>query len=112
MILNLDKEIDFMGKKFKLFKIKMIYNCGVDLLGYEVDINELICVLRILDCVIVYEFWWMFIVKFVDIVFVFISIMERDDIIFGGSYFKNVVYVMCKVVEFVYEFKDDYEIFR
>ncbi|GAA9072076.1 hypothetical protein BTM315_13640 [Helicobacter pylori] len=38
--------------------------------------------------------------------------MERDDITFGGSYSKNVVYAMRKVIEPVYESKDDYEIFR
>ncbi len=54
-ILNPDKEIDFMGKKLKLPKIKMIYNCGADLLGHEADTNELIRALRTLDCVIVHE---------------------------------------------------------
>ncbi len=50
--------------------------------------------------------------KFADIVFASTSAMERDDITFGGSYSKNVVYAMRKVVELVYESKDDYEIFR
>ncbi|GAA8099600.1 molybdopterin guanine dinucleotide-containing S/N-oxide reductase [Helicobacter pylori] len=111
-ILNPDKEIDFMGKKLKLPKIKMIYNCGVDLLGHEADTNELIRALRTLDCVIVHEPWWTPTAKFADIVFASTSTMERDDITFGGSYSKNVVYAMCKVVEPVYESKDDYEIFR
>ncbi|WRC69611.1 molybdopterin guanine dinucleotide-containing S/N-oxide reductase [Helicobacter pylori] len=111
-ILNPDKEIDFMGKKLKLPKIKMIYNCGADLLGHEADTNELIRALRILDCVIVHEPWWTPTAKFADIVFASTSTMERDDITFGGSYSKNVVYAMRKVVEPVYESKDDYEIFR
>ncbi|MEJ8627903.1 molybdopterin guanine dinucleotide-containing S/N-oxide reductase [Helicobacter pylori] len=111
-ILNPDKEIDFMGKKLKLPKIKMIYNCGEDLLGHEADTNELIHALRTLDCVIVHEPWWTPTAKFADIVFASTSTMERDDITFGGSYSKNVVYAMRKVVEPVYESKDDYEIFR
>ncbi len=111
-ILNPDKEIDFMGKKLKLPKIKMIYNCGADLLGHEADTNELIHALRTLDCVIVHEPWWTPTAKFADIVFASTSTMERDDITFGGSYSKNVVYAMRKVVEPVYESKDDYEIFR
>ncbi|GHQ48992.1 biotin sulfoxide reductase [Helicobacter pylori] len=111
-ILNPDKEIDFMGKKLKLPKIKMIYNCGADLLGHEADTNELIRALRTLDCVIVHEPWWTPTAKFADIVFASTSAMERDDIAFGGSYSKNVVYAMRKVVEPVYESKDDYEIFR
>ncbi|WP_100953500.1 molybdopterin guanine dinucleotide-containing S/N-oxide reductase [Helicobacter pylori] len=111
-ILNPDKEIDFMGKKLKLPKIKMIYNCGADLLGHEADTNELIRALRTLDCVIVHEPWWTPTAKFADIVFASTSTMERDDITFGGSYSKNVVYAMRKVVEPVYESKDDYEIFR
>ncbi len=98
-ILNPDKEIDFMGKKLKLPKIKMIYNCGADLLGHEADTNELIRALRTLDCVIVHEPWWTPTAKFADITF-------------GGSYSKNVVYAMRKVIEPVYESKDDYEIFR
>ncbi|GAA8192015.1 hypothetical protein HpBT143_13410 [Helicobacter pylori] len=111
-ILNPDKEIDFMGKKLKLPKIKMIYNCGADLLGHESDTNELIRALRTLDCVIVHEPWWTPTAKFADIVFASTSTMERDDITFGGSYSKNVVYAMRKVIEPVYESKDDYEIFR
>ncbi|KMZ49233.1 biotin sulfoxide reductase [Helicobacter pylori] len=111
-VLNPDKEIDFMGKKLKLPKIKMIYNCGADLLGHEADTNELIRALRTLDCVIVHEPWWTPTAKFADIVFASTSTMERDDITFGGSYSKNVVYAMRKVVEPVYESKDDYEIFR
>ncbi|UOS51899.1 molybdopterin guanine dinucleotide-containing S/N-oxide reductase [Helicobacter pylori] len=111
-ILNPDKEIDFMGKKLQLPKIKMIYNCGADLLGHEADTNELIRALRTLDCVIVHEPWWTPTAKFADIVFASTSTMERDDITFGGSYSKNVVYAMRKVVEPVYESKDDYEIFR
>ncbi len=111
-ILNPDKEIDFMGKKLKLPKIKMIYNCGADLLGHEADTNELIRALRTLDCVIVHEPWWTPTTKFTDIVFASTSTMERDDITFGGSYSKNVVYAMRKVVEPVYGSKDDYEIFR
>ncbi|GHS28657.1 hypothetical protein JP0119_13410 [Helicobacter pylori] len=93
-ILNPDKEIDFMGKKLKLPKIKMIYNCGADLLGHEADTNELIRALRTLDCVIVHEPWWTPTAKFADIVFTSTSTMERDDITFGGSYSKNVVYAM------------------
>ncbi|GAA8339986.1 molybdopterin guanine dinucleotide-containing S/N-oxide reductase [Helicobacter pylori] len=111
-VLNPDKEIDFMGKKLKLPKIKMIYNCGADLLGHEADTNELIHALRTLDCVIVHEPWWTPTAKFADIVFASTSTMERDDITFGGSYSKNVVYAMHKVIEPVYESKDDYEIFR
>ncbi|MDU9711211.1 molybdopterin guanine dinucleotide-containing S/N-oxide reductase [Helicobacter pylori] len=111
-VLNPDKEIDFMGKKLKLPKIKMIYNCGADLLGHEADTNELIRALRTLDCVIVHEPWWTPTAKFADIVFASTSTMERDDITFGGSYSKNVVYAMRKVIEPVYESKDDYEIFR
>ncbi|WQV45393.1 molybdopterin guanine dinucleotide-containing S/N-oxide reductase [Helicobacter pylori] len=111
-ILNPDKEIDFMGKKLKLPKIKMIYTCGANLLGHEADTNELIRALRTLDCVIVHEPWWTPTAKFADIVFASTSTMERDDITFGGSYSKNVIYAMRKVVEPVYESKDDYEIFR
>ncbi|EJB56539.1 dimethyl sulfoxide/trimethylamine N-oxide reductase [Helicobacter pylori Hp H-29] len=111
-ILNPDKEIDFKGKKLKLPKIKMIYNCGANLLGHEADTNELIRALRTLDCVIVHEPWWTPTAKFADIIFASTSTMERDDITFGGSYSKNVVYAMRKVVEPVYESKDDYEIFR
>ncbi|GAA7887744.1 hypothetical protein HpMS199_13590 [Helicobacter pylori] len=61
---------------------------------------------------IVHEPWWTPTAKFADIVFASTSTMERDDITFGGSYSKNVVYAMRKVIEPVYESKDDYEIFR
>ncbi len=44
-ILNPDKEIDFIGKKLKLPKIKMIY-CGADLLGHDSCFKDI----RLRDC--------------------------------------------------------------
>ncbi|GAA8736821.1 hypothetical protein oki407_12220 [Helicobacter pylori] len=43
---------------------------------------------------IVHEPWWTPTAKFADIVFASTSAMERDDITFGESYSKNVVYAM------------------
>ncbi|GAA8018692.1 hypothetical protein HpMS68_12840 [Helicobacter pylori] len=77
-----------MGKKLKLPKIKMIYNCGADLLGHEADTNELIRALRTLDCVIVHEPWWTPTAKFADIVFASTSTMKEMILLLEGVILK------------------------
>lgn len=111
-ILNPGKEINFKGKKMKFPKIDMVYVCGASLLGHHPNTNELVEALRSVDTVVIHEPWWTPLAKMADIVFPSTCTMERDDISSGGTYSRNVIYAMKKIVEPIYETKDDYEIFR
>ncbi|PAF47352.1 biotin sulfoxide reductase [Helicobacter sp. 12S02634-8] len=111
-ILNPGKEINFKGKKIKFPKIDMVYVCGASLLGHHPNTNELIEALRSVDTVVIHEPWWTPLAKMADIVFPSTCTLERDDITSGGTYSRNVIYAMKKVIEPVYESKDDFEIFR
>lgn len=111
-ILNPGKEVDFKGKKITYPKIDMVYVCGASLIGHHPDTNELIKALRSVDTVVIHEPWWTPSAKMADIVLPSTTTLERDDISSGGSYSRNVIYAMKKVIEPYFESKDDFEIFR
>ena len=110
-ILNPGKSINFKGKVITFPDIKMIYCCGATLLGHHPNTNELIAAIRSVDTVVVHEPWWTPMAKMADIVLPATCTMERDDITSGGTYSRNVIYAMKKIVEPTYEHRDDYEIF-
>ncbi|AJB45400.1 molybdopterin-dependent oxidoreductase [Campylobacter fetus] len=111
-ILNPGKEINFKGKKLTYPKIDLMYVVGANILGHHPDTNELIKALRTLKCLIVQEPWWTPLAKMADIILPSTTTLERDDISFGGSYSQNWVYAMKKVVDPVYESRNDYDIFE
>lgn len=111
-ILNPGKTIKFKGKEITFPKIKMMYVVGASILGHHPDTNELIRAIRTLDTVIVHEPWWTPMAKMADIVLPSTTTLERDDISFGGSYSQDYVYAMKKVIEPVFESKNDYDIFE
>ncbi|STP12993.1 biotin sulfoxide reductase [Helicobacter mustelae] len=110
-ILNPGKEIPYRGKKITYPKIDMLYLCGTPLLEYEPNTNELIQALRTLDTIIIHKPWWTPDAKMADIVLPSTTSLERDDITFGGFHSKNVIYAMRKVIEPLYESKNDFDIF-
>lgn len=111
-ILNPCKEINFKGKKLTLPHVKMLYVSGATVLGHHPNTNELIRALRTLDTVIVHEPWWTPMAKMADIVVPSTTTLERNDISIGGSYSQNYVYAMHKVIEPVFESKDDWDVFE
>ncbi len=111
-ILNPGKTIKFKGKEITYPKIKMMYVVGASILGHHPNTNELIRAIRTLDAVIVHEPWWTPMAKMADIVLPSTTTLERDDISFGGSYSQDYVYAMKKVIEPVFESKNDYDIFE
>ena len=110
-ILNPGKTIRFKGKTLTYPHIKMMYVVGASVLGHHPNTNELIYALRQLETLIVHEPWWTPMAKMADIVIPATTTLERDDISFGGSYSQNYVYAMKKVIEPLYESKDDYDVF-
>ncbi|VYS98639.1 Dimethyl sulfoxide/trimethylamine N-oxide reductase precursor [Campylobacter ureolyticus] len=111
-ILNPGKKIKFKGEEMIYQNIKIFYNVGCNTLGRQPDSNTLIKALRTLDTVIVHEPWWTPTAKMADIVLPSTTTLERDDISYGGSYSQDYVYAMKKVIEPLYESRNDYDVFE
>ncbi|WP_033916228.1 molybdopterin-dependent oxidoreductase [Campylobacter sputorum] len=111
-ILNPGKKIKFKGGELTYPNVKIFYNVGANTLGHQPDSNSLIKALRTLDTVIVHEPWWTPTAKMADIVLPATTTLERDDISYGGSYSQDYVYAMKKVIEPLYEARDDYDVFE
>lgn len=58
-----------------------------------------------------HEPWWTSTAKMADIVLPSTTSLERDDLTYGGSYSLDYVYAMKKVIEPLFEARDDYDIF-
>lgn len=111
-ILNPGKTIKFKGGELTYPNVKVLYNVGASTLGHQPDTNGLIKALRTLEMVVVHEPWWTPMAKMADIVLPATTTLERDDISYGGSYSQNYVYAMKKVIEPLYEARDDYDAFE
>ncbi|AQW86740.1 molybdopterin-containing oxidoreductase I, DMSO/TMAO/BSO reductase family, catalytic subunit [Campylobacter pinnipediorum subsp. caledonicus] len=110
-ILNPGKKINFKGGHMTYPDLKMLYITGATLLGHHPNTNELIKAIRTLDTVVVHEPWWTPMAKMADIVLPSTTPLERDDISYGGSYSQDYVYAMKKVIEPLWEARNDYDIF-
>ena len=111
LINNPGKTISFKGGKVTYPKVEFMLSCGASPIGHQPDVNELIEAMRTLDTIVVVEPWWTPTAKMADIVFPATSTLERDDIASAMSFSNDRIYAMKKVVEPLYESKDDYEIF-
>ncbi|AQW81945.1 molybdopterin-containing oxidoreductase I, DMSO/TMAO/BSO reductase family, catalytic subunit [Campylobacter pinnipediorum subsp. pinnipediorum] len=110
-ILNPGKKINFKGGHMTYPDLKMLYITGATLLGHHPNTNELIKAIRTLDTVVVHEPWWTPMAKMADIVLPSTTPLERDDISYGGSYSQDYVYAMKKVIEPLWEARNDYDVF-
>lgn len=110
-LLNPGKKIKFKGGEITYPHIKVMYLTGATVLGHHPNTNELIKAVRTLDTLIVHEPWWTPMAKMADIVLPSTTPLERDDISYGGSYSQDYVYAMRKVIEPVFEARNDYDVF-
>lgn len=110
-LLNPGKKIKFKGSEITYPNIKVMYLTGATVLGHHPDTNELIKAIRSLDTLVVHEPWWTPIAKMADIVLPSTTPLERDDISYGGSYSQDYVYAMRKVIEPLFEARNDYDVF-
>lgn len=110
-LLNPGKKIKFKGSEITYPNIKVMYLTGATVLGHHPNTNELIKAIRTLDTLIVHEPWWTPMAKMADIVLPSTTPLERDDISYGGSYSQDYVYAMRKVVEPLFEARNDYDVF-
>ncbi|WP_072679614.1 molybdopterin-dependent oxidoreductase [Arcobacter sp. LA11] len=111
MLLNPGKTIEYKGNPVTYNKIDVMYVCGSNVVGHHPDTNELVEAMRKPDMVVVHEPWWTSTARMADVVFPSTTTFERDDLTFGGSYSQDYVYAMRKVIEPLYESRDDFEIF-
>ena len=111
-ILNPNKTIDYQDTKITYPKIDVLYLCGSSLIGSEPNSNQLISALRTLDTFIVQDSWWNPSAKMADIILPTTTSLEHDDITYGGFYSRNIIYASKKVIEPLFNSKDDFEIFN
>ena len=111
-ILNPGATINFKGGQMTYPDIKMMYVTGASVIGHHPNTIELIKAIRTLESFIVHEPWWTPMARYADVVLPITSTLERDDITIGGSYSQDYVYAMRKVIEPLWESKNDYDIFE
>lgn len=111
MLLNPGKTIEYKGHPVTYNKIDVMYVCGANVVGHHPDTNELVEAMRKPDMVVVHEPWWTSTARMADVVFPSTTTFERDDLTFGGSYSQDYVYAMRKVIEPLYESRDDFDIY-
>lgn len=100
------------GGEYTWPDVQMIFNAGNNFMSHHQDTNELLKAMEKLHTVVCIDPWWVASARFADIVLPATSTVERDEISSGGTYSKDKVYAMRKVIEPVGESLDDFEIFR
>ncbi|MFA9372789.1 MAG: molybdopterin-dependent oxidoreductase [Poseidonibacter sp.] len=111
LILKPGHTVTYKGSKIVYPKVEFMLSAGGSPIGHQPDVNELIEAMRTLDTLVVVEPWWTPSAKMADIVLPATTTLERDDVAGGMSYSNDRIYAMKKIVEPVFESKDDYEIF-
>jgi trimethylamine-N-oxide reductase (cytochrome c) len=112
MLLNPGRTIDYNGRKLTYPDIQLIYSAGVTPIGHQPNINRLIEGFRKVDTVITHEPWWTPTAKYSDIVLPVCTSFERNDITFGSSYGVEYLFAMKKVIDPMFEARNDFDIFR
>ena len=112
MLFNPGKEFTRNGLTSKYPDVRMIYNAGNNFASHQQDTNELLKAMRTVDTVVCQDPWWTASARFADIVLPATSTIERNEISSGGTYSKDKVYAMRKIIEPLGESLDDFEIFR
>ena len=112
MILNPGQPFDFNGTPGTYPDVKMVYWVGGNPFAHHQNRNRLVEAWQRLETVVVHDFQWTATARFADIVLPATTSYERNDIEQVGDYSLKAILAMKKVVEPVYEARDDYEIFR
>jgi trimethylamine-N-oxide reductase (cytochrome c) len=112
MLLNPGKEFTRNGGTFNFPDVHLIYNAGNNFASHQQDTNELLRAMQKVKTVVCQDPWWTASARFADIVLPATSTVERNEISSGGTYSKDKVYAMRKIIQPVGESLDDFEIFR
>ncbi|MBL0633732.1 trimethylamine-N-oxide reductase TorA [Aeromonas dhakensis] len=110
-ILNPGKRIAFNGQTITYPQMKMAVFCGNNPFHHQQDRNKMIAAWRKLETVVSVDHQWTASCRFADIVLPATTTYERDDIEQWGSHSNAGILAMHKVVEPLFEARDDYDIF-
>ncbi|MCW8970420.1 MAG: molybdopterin-dependent oxidoreductase, partial [Rhodospirillales bacterium] len=111
MLENPGGEFDFNGKREKYPAVKMAYWTGGNPFAHHQDRNRMIKAWQSLETVVVQDFQWTATARFADIVLPATTSYERNDIDHIGDYSMKAILAMKKVVDPVFEARNDYDIF-
>ncbi|SFC62227.1 trimethylamine-N-oxide reductase TorA [Tropicimonas isoalkanivorans] len=110
MILNPGMEFDFNGKRQKYPEVKMVYWVGGNPFSHHQDRNQMVEAWSKLETVVVQDFQWTATARFADIVLPATSAYERNDIENVGDYSSRAIVAMKKVIDPVFEARNDFDI--
>lgn len=104
-------EFDFNGRKSTFPDVRMAYWAGGNPFAHHQDRNRMVKAWRKLETFVVQDFQWTATARHADIVLPCTTAYERNDIEMVGDYAASHILAMKKVVEPVFEARDDYAIF-
>jgi trimethylamine-N-oxide reductase (cytochrome c) len=111
MLLNPGKPFDFNGKRANYPDVKLAYWAGGNPFAHQQDRNRMVKAFQKLETFIVQDFQWTATARHADIVLPATTSYERNDIEHVGDYSMRAILGMKKVVEPMFEARNDYDIF-
>jgi trimethylamine-N-oxide reductase (cytochrome c) len=111
MLENPGGTLDFNGTQTTFPEVKMAYWVGGNPFAHHQDRNRMIKAWQTLETVVVHDFQWTATARFADIVLPATTSYERNDIENVGDYSSKALVAMKKVVDPVFEARNDYDIF-
>jgi trimethylamine-N-oxide reductase (cytochrome c) len=111
MLSNPGQEFDFNGTKAKYPDVKLIYWVGGNPFVHHQQRNRMVEAWRKVETFIVQDFQWTPTARHADIILPATSSYERNDLEAVGDYSARYILAMKKVVDPVFEARNDYDIF-
>ena len=111
MLLNPGKPFDFNGKTANYPDIKLVYWVGGNPFAAHQNRNHMIKAFEKVETFIVNDFQWTASARYADIVLPVTTAYERNDIEHVGDYSMRAIVAMKKVVEPMFEARNDFDIF-
>ncbi|WP_137925771.1 trimethylamine-N-oxide reductase TorA [Cupriavidus sp. 2SB] len=105
------KTYDFNGRRSTYPDLKLAYWVGGNPFMHHQDRNRMLKAWQKLDTFIVHDFQWTATARHADIVLPCTTSYERNDIEGIGDYAMSHILAMRKVIDPVYEARNDYDIF-
>lgn len=111
MLLNPGKPFDFNGKRANYPDIKLAYWVGGNPFAHHQERNRMVKAFQKLETFIVQDFQWTPTARHADIVLPATTAYERNDLEHVGDYSMRAILAMKKVIEPMFEARNDYDIF-
>ena len=111
MLENPGQEFDFNGKREPYPDPRMTYWVGGNPMAHHQDRNRMIKAWQKFETVVVQDFQWTATARHADIVLPATTSYERNDLEQYGDYSLKAIIAMKKVIEPMYEARNDYDIF-